>query len=300
MAPMLVKWLVNNRRGNIWTSTRETAMSVYALADYVRVNKELSAAYTLTVDLGGRVRRTYAVSRENALFFDGQFVVPDELLRTGEQTLTLTKQGQGALYWSAFTRTFSLEERIKGTGNEISVTRRYFRLLPGTASGRPEYVALDARRPNPFLTGKYELLDAGGEWAGYAETEGGPRYERVALADGETVTSGDLLEVELQLESKNDYDYLVFEDLKPAGCEPVELRSGGRAGLGVYSNMELRDQKVAFFLSAMPQGRRTLAYRLRAEIPGRFNVLPTNGYAMYAPDIRALSDEGSLGVREAE
>ena len=28
----MVKWLVNNRRGNIWYSTRETAMAVYALA----------------------------------------------------------------------------------------------------------------------------------------------------------------------------------------------------------------------------------------------------------------------------
>lgn len=298
MTARLVKWLVNNRRGNIWTSTRETAMSVYALADYVRVSKELAPAYTLSVDLGGRVRRTYTVSRENALFFDGQFVVPDELLRTGEQTLTLTKQGEGTLYWSAFTRTFSLEDKIKAAGNEIFVTRRYFRLLPGTASGQPEYVALDPKRPNPFLTGKYELLDAGGEWTGTAETEEGPRYQRVGLEDGATVVSGDLLEVELQLESKNDYDYLVFEDLKPAGCEAVELRSGGRAGLGVYSNMELRDQKVAFFLSALSQGKRTLSYRLRAEIPGRFNVLPTNGYAMYAPDIRTISDGMKLNVND--
>jgi uncharacterized protein YfaS (alpha-2-macroglobulin family) len=28
-------------------------------------------------------------------------------------------------------------------------------------------------------------------------------------------------------------------------------------------------------------------------------VLPTNGYAMYAPDIRALSDEMRLDVRDA-
>ena len=85
-----------------------------------------------------------------------------------------------------------------------------------------------------------------------------------------------------------------------AGCEAVALRSGGKMGMGVYSNMELRDQKVAFFLSSLPQGTRTLSYRLRAEIPGRFHVLPTNGYAMYAPDIRTLSDETTLAVRDAE
>jgi uncharacterized protein YfaS (alpha-2-macroglobulin family) len=50
----------------------------------------------------------------------------------------------------------------------------------------------------------------------------------------------------------------------------------------------------------MPQGTRTLTYRLRAETPGAFHVLPTNGYAMYAPDIRTLSDEMTISVRDAD
>jgi uncharacterized protein YfaS (alpha-2-macroglobulin family) len=62
--------------------------------------------------------------------------------------------------------------------------------------------------------------------------------------------------------------------------------------------MELRDQKVAFFLSSLPQGARLLSYRLRAETPGKFHVLPTNGYAMYAPEVRTLSKERSLEVRD--
>ena len=157
-----------------------------------------------------------------------------------------------------------------------------------------------ARRENPFVTGNYALLDLDDAWVEPGDTNDGPRYERTPLRDGEVLTSGDLLEVELQLQSKNDYDYLIFEDLKPSGCEPVEVRSGGKSGLGVYSNMELRDEKVAFFIDSLPQGRRTLTYRLRAEIPGRFHVLPTNGYAMYAPEIRTLSDETAFAIRDPE
>ena len=294
----LARWMVNNRRGNIWYSTRETSWAVLALSDYVRVRKELSPEYTVTVDLGGRVQRSYTVTRENALLFDNAFIVPDALLETGSQPLKLVKDGPGTLYWSAYTRYFSLEEPVKATGNEIFVKRRYFRLLPLTATGAPEYKPVDQERPNPFLTAKYELLEVGGEWVSPNDVSGGPRYDRVPLSDGDTITSGDQVEVELQLESKNDYEYLVFEDLKPAGCEPVELRSGYHGGLGICSNMELRDQKVAFFLSYLPQGTCTLTYRLRAEIPGAFHVLPTNGYAMYAPDIRCLSDEQRLSIRD--
>jgi uncharacterized protein YfaS (alpha-2-macroglobulin family) len=298
MSRMLARWLVNNRRANTWRSTRDTAMSVCALVEFSRANRELEPDYTLTVDLGGEVRRSYTINRENALLFDNQFVVPDELLRTGSQPLTFTMRGKGTLYYSAYTRYFSLEEPIRSTGSEIFVRRRYYRLEPNTAAALKDYAPVDSKRPNPFLTGRYQLLDDGGEWE-IAETSE-PQYVRTLLEPGATLSSGDLLEVELLIESKNDYEYLVFEDLKPAGCEPQEVRSGGHAGSGLWSNMELRDQKVAFFLTSLPQGTRTLTYRLRAEIPGQFHVLPTNGYAMYAPDIRTLSDEMTLSIHDQE
>ncbi len=110
--------------------------------------------------------------------------------------------------------------------------------------------------------------------------------------------SGDLVEVELILDSANDYSYLVFEDMKAAGLEPVELRSGAAWGDGLCSNVELRDEKVALFVDRLPQGTRVLRYRMRVEIPGSFHALPTNGYAMYAPEVRAISDEQRMSVRD--
>jgi alpha-2-macroglobulin len=93
-------------------------------------------------------------------------------------------------------------------------------------------------------------------------------------------------------------DYVLFEDMKPAGCEPLEQLSGFTFGEGLYAHSELRDTKVAFFIDHMPLGRHALRYRLRAETPGTFHALPTNGYAMYAPDVRALSDSELLTVKD--
>ena len=269
LAPMMVKWMVNNRRGNHWQSTKETAMAVYALADFIRIKKELAPDYTITVDLDGKVQRTYKVNRENALIFDNRFIVGDEIIGDGAQTLTINVKGNGTLYYSTYLKYFSLEEDLKGAGNEIFVQRRYFKLTP-----------------------RLETKKAG-ERAWQELT-----YDRSELPTGAQLQSGDLIEVELILDSKNEYEYLVFEDMKPAGCEPVEVRSGAGEGAGVYSYMELRDEKVAFFISHMPQGTRALRYRLRAEIPGRFHALPTNGYAMYAPDVRCLSDEWRVGIKD--
>jgi len=51
-------------------------------------------------------------------------------------------------------------------------------------------------------------------------------YDREPLRDGQSVRSGERVESVLTIEAKNNYEYLVFEDLKPAGLEAVEVRSG--------------------------------------------------------------------------
>jgi uncharacterized protein YfaS (alpha-2-macroglobulin family) len=55
---------------------------------------------------------------------------------------------------------------------------------------------------------------------------------------------------------------------------------------------------VAFFISHLPQGETTLTYRLRAESPGNFHVLPHQGWSMYVPEVRGSSDEGRMVITE--
>jgi uncharacterized protein YfaS (alpha-2-macroglobulin family) len=91
----------------------------------------------------------------------------------------------------------------------------------------------------------------------------------------------------------------MFEDFKPAGLEAVEQQSGYHAkGLPAY--VEYRDNRAAFFVRQLARGRHSLAYRLRAEIPGRFSALPTQATAMYAPELRGNSDEIKLRVVDEE
>ena len=59
-----------------------------------------------------------------------------------------------------------------------------------------------------------------------------------------------------------------------------------------------RDERVAFFLRRLARGTHSVSYRLRAEIPGKFSALPTRAYAMYAPELRANSDELKLGIAD--
>jgi uncharacterized protein YfaS (alpha-2-macroglobulin family) len=182
---------------------------------------------------------------------------------------------------------FSHEEPIPPAGNEIFVKREYYKLV-----GRPTLLK------------------------GYV-------YDKEPLRDGETVKSGERVETLITIEAKNHYEYLVFEDLKPAGFEAVAVRSGEslyarelkesaiRNPQSAMENMdltgrqrwvyqELRDRKVALFLDKLPEGVWEIRYDLRAEVPGEFHALPVVGHAMYVPEIRCNGPEVRVKVADAE
>jgi len=273
LGPRLVKWLLNNRRnGNYWNSTRDTAHVIASMLAWMKASGEGSPDYTVTVQLDGKDVLEDHVSPENMFAFNNRVYLDARTLPPGPHKLTVKKEGTGALYYSSFLSFFTKEENIKGAGNEVFLSRTYYKLTP---------VAQEVKR------GSKEK-----------HTEQRLTYDRKELKNGEKVYSGDTIEVVLRLKSKNDYDYLVFEDMKPAGCEPVEVRSGGRYAGGLCANVELRDTKVAFFIALLQQGEHILRYKLRAEIPGTFHVLPARGWAMYAPEIKTISDEMHLGIKD--
>jgi len=192
------------------------------------------------------------------------------------------------VYFNVYSTNFTLEDHITKAGLEVKVERKYYLLTK-----------VDKKE-------KVSMLEGGG--VGRLAPSAGPtpsaqrveKYERTELADLSKLKSGDLVEIEMSIDSKDDYEYLIFEDFKPAGFEPLLVRSGYNFNemgeMGAY--MELRDEKVCFFVRQLARGHHSMSYRMRAEIPGRFSALPTKGYAMYAPELKGNSEEIKLIVED--
>lgn len=255
-------WLVRNRRGNRWESTKDTALAIRALGDYITQMKEDKPDWTAEVEVNGQ-RVTELRAEPGKVFeFEGKVVVPASALRTGENKIVIRRKGSGVLYASAWLTYFTREQQIKAAGNEVFAQRKYFRTTQV-----------------PTLAGTYKTT-------------------REELKPGMALKSGDRIEVELSLEAKNNYEYVVVEDLKAAGMEPTEVKSGYAWGGGLSAHRELRDEKTAFFITNLPEGKHTLTYELRAEIPGVFSALPTLAHAMYVPEIRANSAGAKVEIRD--
>jgi uncharacterized protein YfaS (alpha-2-macroglobulin family) len=297
-----VNWLLRNRRGNQWSNTRDTALCVLAMNDYLRVSGELGRSVGYRVRVNGSVVAERTVAPAEILAAPSVFPVDPAVLVAGENTIEVQRtSGDGPLYFAAQASFFSTEARVQPRGNEIFVRRTYWKLVP---------------RPT--------LLK-------------GIVYDRVPMKDGDPILSGERVEVVLTIEAKNHYEYLVFEDLKPAGLEAVGVRSGeplyahelkrsetehrfgddgeahesttgvrdptalgdyGTTGRTAWIHTELRDRKVALFLGELPQGVWEVRYDLRAEVPGSFAALPVVGHAMYVPEIRCNGEEIGMRVEE--
>ncbi|MFN5833837.1 MAG: alpha-2-macroglobulin family protein, partial [Akkermansiaceae bacterium] len=270
----LVKYLINNRRnGTYWHSTRDTAYCIEAIGDFLKATKEGDPNLKVEILLDGKTLKTVEINKDNLFTFDNTAIVAGDILTTGKHKIEIRKKGEGPLYANAYVEYFTLEDFITKAGLEVKVDRTYHKLVPDQ-----------------------KVIDAVNS-SGQAVDQKRSIYQRIELKSGDEIKSGDLIEVTLGIDSKNDYEYLVFEDWKAAGMEPVDVQSGYNPnGLGAY--MELRDEKVSLFVQFLPRGRHNLSYRLRAEIPGKFSALPTHGEAMYAPELRANSDEMKFMIKD--
>ena len=77
----------------------------------------------------------------------------------------------------------------------------------------------------------------------------------------------------------------------------MDLQSGYN-GNDMHAYMELHDERVCFFVRELARGQHSVSYRLRAEIPGKFSALPTKASAMYAPELKANSDEYKVQIED--
>ncbi len=273
-ASRLVKYILNNRHnGTYWRSTRDTAYCIEALADYLKASGEAKPDMTVEVVVDGAVKKTVKIDHTNLFHFDNKLVLEGDALANGEHTVEIRRTGTGPVYFNAYLTNFTLEDFITKAGLEVKVQRKFFNL---TRDDKQTKVA-GAR--------------------GQVVNQRTEKFIRTELPDLSKVKSGDLIEVELDIDSKNDYEYILFEDMKAAGTEPVEVRSGYN-GNEMHAYVEYRDERVCLFVRALNRGHHSVSYRIRAEIPGKFSALPTKASAMYSPELKANSDEMRLLIED--
>ncbi len=267
-----IEFLMGRRGGDHWRSTRETGAVVLALGAYLEARGVAEADSTVAVWLDGKKFaetsvRGGAADRQKRILTIGR---PE--LTPGKHDLRITKEGSGNLRYTIVVEAVRAAVKIPAAGNLIAVTRKYVRWIPPVPErdqkGRP-------------LTPGWSVLDPSAR-PGFADEE--PLSE---LASGERVV------VRVAVTLREPVAYAIVEDRLPAGLEPL---SDG--AIGAYERYEARDDRVAFFASALGAGTHVFSYAARAQTPGEFAALPAEAYPMYEPEVFGRSEGARLSVRE--
>jgi alpha-2-macroglobulin len=257
------RWLVANRRnGYYWESTKHTAFAIFALSEYLKVSRELSADYTVEVYLNGKQVLANRVTAAEAAAGKPMVVeLKGDQIAASNQA-RVVKRGPGVLYASATLDYFTREENTASqSSNDLKLEREYLRLRVVEGGGKPSW--------------------------------------QVEPLSGD-LRSGDLIVARLRLQGGRAR-YLMIEDPIPAGCEQIERVSGidldysdGRWS-DWYNNREFHDQRTVIFADYF-DGDATFRYAMRVLIPGEFKVAPARAELMYRPTVQANTANVKLNI----
>ncbi len=106
-ASRLVKYLLNNRKhATYWNSTRDSAIAIEALAEYLKASGEDKPDMTVEVWLDGKKHKEVAINKDNLFSFDNKLVLvgnaPDQNATVLEPNCYKTVQTSAdGVHWAA-------------------------------------------------------------------------------------------------------------------------------------------------------------------------------------------------------
>lgn len=264
LLPRAVLWLVRHRdEGYYWYSTKQTAMVIYGVVDYLKTSKELDPSFTADVLVNGKsvLSRRFSAQDVTAVA-----PVTIHLAATdigGANKIEVRKNGNGRLYWSAAGSYFSTDKKLYKSGTySLNVARDYYKL---TSVNNGEKITYNLSALN------------------------GP------------VASGDILAVRVTV-SGGKWKYLLVEDPIPAGTEFIEhdefyeVNDKPSWWRNWWSRREFHDNRAAIFQTYFDQ-QREYFYLLKVVNPGLFQISPASAQPMYQPDVLTTTDPASLEVK---
>ena len=271
-----VRWLLAQKNGASWHNTRQTAMVIYSLVDYLRTSNELDPDYTMVVKVNGKEMLRKQVTKDHVFMPEQVVKVTADNLRKGENVVTVEKSGAGRLYASARLIYFATGDAIKPGEAGFNVEREYYKL--NRVKKRDRYV-----------------------------------YKKEKIT--EPLKSGDEIFVKLKVTPESKYEYFLMEDLLPAGCEVITDTEGYTIinekdyqsdddnyyyrrwnWNWWYADRDVRDEKVAFFATSIDARTYELSYIMRAQIPGDYSVMPAVASLMYYPEVRGNSGTERISI----
>jgi hypothetical protein len=264
LLPKAAVWLAGHRDGDYWYSTKQTAMVIQGLTDYVSLSGELANSSDVEVLVNGTSVGQRHFGPGDGFAAPWQIKVPEAQAGGGGQ-VTVRKSSNGITYWSAESAWYSADKKLFQQGKlALNITRDYY--------------VLQKRQDKPTDPITYDLAPLKGP-----------------------VNVGDIVAVRLAL-TGTDWKYLLAEDPIPAGTEFLaetglyKLNNKPDWWADWFTRKEFHDDRAAFFNIDF-SGRREYVYLLKVVNAGKFAISPAQAGPMYQANVQTTTDPAMLEVQ---
>ncbi len=267
LIPKISAWLLAERQGARWVSTRDTAAVIEAA---LSLNEDTNLKPTpVTVLLNGEPVQELTVKGQVTL----QLMNTQAPLKTGQNTLELKSERR--ILYSADLEYVREPAQLVGENKGIAVSRSYEKLTAKFDEKNGTYSFV----PSPLLRG----------------------------GSLQTVTVGEYLLVTLTVTAQSARYLLVSDAIpagfKALETRTLPLEGRGYRFFWEwtwdywFSGLDIRDDRVEVYADRL-NGKQTIQYLLRAETPGKYTALPTESFLMYEPTVSGRSSGATLTVRD--
>ncbi|MCX6613106.1 MAG: alpha-2-macroglobulin, partial [Acidobacteria bacterium] len=138
LLPKAAAWLTMHKdQGEWWNSTKQTAMVIYGVTDYLKMSGELKPDINVSVKVNGKVILEKEFTSKDATSVQ-DFVA--SVPAVDRNSIEVKVSGSGRVYWNAQAKYYSPEEdRRPAEAGPMKVSREYFRLVPRESGGVTTY-----------------------------------------------------------------------------------------------------------------------------------------------------------------
>ncbi len=253
-----IRWLVNQKRGAFWFSTKQTASVIFSIVEFIKSSDELNADFIVKINLNGREIKSFKFDRSNLKRGEINFELSSGEFRQGLNQIEIEKSGRGKLYFSLIEKYFkSIYEK---EDQPFDVERKF-------------YVVRFEKEGEKLVKKISELKD---------EIKVGDRI---------------LVELKVKARKDFEY-FMLEDPITPGFERLNELNEQEYLHRWFYHFKEERDKKTAFFVTNLNKGEYTFSYITYAQIPGNYTVPPAVASLMYYPDIRGIGKEKVIRITE--
>jgi uncharacterized protein YfaS (alpha-2-macroglobulin family) len=263
LLPKAAVWLGRHRDGDYWYSTKQTAMVIQGLTDYLALSGELANTSDVEVLVNGASVAKRHFGPGDGFALPWRVTIPAAQLGGGGQ-VTIRKSGNGITYWSAESAWYAADRKQYQQGQlALNITRDYYLLVKKQATGPITYDLAPLKGP---------------------------------------VRVGDIVAVKLALNGAS-WKYLLAEDPIPAGTEFLPntglytLNNKPDWWADWFTRKEFHDDRAAFFNTDF-SGRREYVYLLKVVNPGKFAISPAQAGPMYQSNVQTTTDPATLEVQQ--